>query len=75
VTVKKNEFFSYLRRCATLLGIKDTPDESYLVEDPSWHGCYDDGWSPEAAVAEFKSKRPWDDSKVLAAELMKAARS
>jgi hypothetical protein len=70
---KTDGFFPFIRACATLLGIQDTPDEAPLVEDPSWYGCFDDGLTPEEAVAEFKANRPWDESKVLAASLLKGA--
>ena len=70
---KVRGFFQFVRQCAILLGIQDTPDEALMVEDPSWYGCYDDGLTPEEAVAEFKSNTPWDSSKRLAADLLKGA--
>ena len=49
-------FFQYLRACAGLLGITDLCD---VVGDAFWFFCYQDGMSPEQAVAKHsKAVRP-----------------
>lgn len=54
----QDRFFRWVRECAKLLGIVGTEKEPLLVEDRSWFFCFDDGMTPEQAVAEYRSKHP-----------------
>lgn len=50
-------FFIFIKRSGELLGM-DAEEAASLIDDPSWFFCYDDGLTPEQAVAEYKSKNP-----------------
>jgi len=52
---RPHPYFEFIRKCAELLEIQDTPAEAQMVIDPSWHAVFDDRVSPEAAVALFKA--------------------
>lgn len=50
-------FFEWVVKCCELLGLSKEEGEKLLPEnDPCWFYCYDDGMTPEAAVAEYKHK-------------------
>lgn len=50
-------FFEWVVKCCELLGLSKEEGEQLLPEnDPCWFYCYDDGMTPEAAVAEYKHK-------------------
>lgn len=47
---------SYFNWIAEVCRLMNQPKEygANLVEDPSWFGCWDDGMTPEEALAEYK---------------------
>ena len=51
-------YFTFIKKCRELLGQPSGPDDGdefiAMCNDVSWFGCYDDGMTPEQAVAEFK---------------------
>jgi hypothetical protein len=53
------QFFQWVAECCTLLGKPREFGENLMPEkDISWWACFDDGMTPEAAVAEYKAKVP-----------------
>lgn len=54
------KFFEWVSECCKELG---WPIEKgkFLVEDPSWFFCYDDGMTPKEAVKECLSKLGSDE--------------
>jgi hypothetical protein len=55
-----DKYFTFIKRCRELLGktstAEDADDFGAMCNDVSWFGCYDDGLTPEQAVAEFNRK-------------------
>ena len=55
--VPEPRFFSWVVECCALLGWRREEGERLFPgADPSWFFCYDDGMSPEEAVAEAVRK-------------------
>lgn len=56
----EERYFTWIKTCRELLGKPSTPDDGpefvAMCNDVSWFGCYDDGMTPDQAVAEFKRK-------------------
>lgn len=53
------QFFQWVAECCALLGEPREFGENLMPEkDISWWACFDDGMTPEAAVAEYKAKVP-----------------
>jgi hypothetical protein len=55
-----NRYFGWLKRVRELLDKASGPDDAddflKMANYVSWFGCFDDGMTPEQAVAEFKRK-------------------
>lgn len=52
-------FFQWVAQCCVLLGKPIEYGVNMMPEkDISWWACFDDGMTPEQAVAEYKSKVP-----------------
>lgn len=49
------KYFEWIAKVCELLGWAKE-DGVKIVEDPNWFGCWDDGMTPEDAVAEAKTK-------------------
>ncbi len=58
--VGEERYFTFIKKCRELLGKTsgeaDEKDFLAMCNDVSWFGCYDDGMTPEQAVAEFQRK-------------------
>lgn len=56
--VVKN-FFQWVYECCKLMGKdKDYGHNLLPAKDPSWYWCFDDGMTPEEAVAKYKLTHP-----------------
>lgn len=57
MVVSSARYFTFIKACRTLLGKTNTEADAddfvAMCNDVSWFGCYDDGLTPEQAVAEF----------------------
>lgn len=53
-------YFNWIKKARELLGKTSGPEDGTdfinMVNDVSWFGCFDDGMTPEEAVAEFNRK-------------------
>ena len=45
------KYFKWIYAVSLLLNVNGAD----LIDDPNWFGCYDDGMTPEEAVAEYKA--------------------
>lgn len=53
-----NRFFEWVAKCCDLLGKPKSYGVNLFPEkDPSWFGCFDDGMTPEEAVAKNVAAR------------------
>jgi len=54
------KYFTWIKQCRELLGKTSTESDGEefvaMCNDISWFGCFDDGMTPEQAVAEYKQK-------------------
>jgi hypothetical protein len=52
-----SRYFTWIAKCRELQGLVPRPTEAdeflQMANDVSWHACYDDGFTPEEAVAKF----------------------
>lgn len=54
-----SSFFEWVAECCKLLGWAKVDGAKMMPDyDPCWYGCYDDGMSPEGAVAKYKKTHP-----------------
>jgi len=47
-------YFQFIYECAILLGRDPEKDGAEMLDDVNWFGCWDDGETPESAVAEYQ---------------------
>jgi hypothetical protein len=47
-------YFQFIAQCCRLLGRDPVKDGVEMLNDPNWHSCWEDGETPESAVAEYR---------------------
>lgn len=55
VEIARDKYFSWVADVSKVIGI-NPKDAGWIVQDVSWFYCYDDGMTPEEAVAEAREK-------------------
>ena len=60
----RERWYNFVFKCSVLLGIEGDMDKvkDMFWNDPSWFWTFDDGMTPEEAVAKYKSLQNPDHS-------------